>query len=93
MANLGELLPPTLRLTTSTEYGIPAQYKEAIKFGTLGFANMHLLANNIPACSGATGFSILGKVAWPPSMVRVTPTAGESLTLPADCLPAGRPVS
>ena len=34
MANLGELLPPTLRLTTSTEFGIPARFKEAIKFGT-----------------------------------------------------------
>ena len=54
-----------IRLTTSDEFGIPPQYKEAIKFGTLAFANMNLLAGNIPACSGATDFTIMGKVQWP----------------------------
>ena len=52
MGHLAELAP--VRVTTSDEYGIPAQYKEAIKFGTLAFANLNLLPNNIPACSGAT---------------------------------------
>ena len=53
---------------------------------------MHLLANTVPCMQRRHGVD-LGKVAWPPSMARVTPTAGEHLTLPADCLPAGRPVS
>ena len=73
-----------IRLTTSDEFGIPAQFKEAIKFGTLAFANMNLLANNIPACSGATGFTIMGKVQWPPSMVRAFPMPDEKVVVPAD---------
>jgi anhydro-N-acetylmuramic acid kinase len=77
-----------IRLTTSDEFGIPPQYKEAIKFGTLAFANMNLLAGNIPACSGATGFTIMGKVQWPASMVRAFPTPGESPTVPADARPS-----
>jgi anhydro-N-acetylmuramic acid kinase len=73
-----------IRLTTSDEYGIPPQFKEAIKFGTLAFANMNLLANNIPACSGASTFTIMGKVQWPPQMVRAFPRPGERPTVPAD---------
>lgn len=83
MRHLAELAP--VRVTTSDEYGIPAQFKEAIKFGTLGFATMNLLANNIPACSGATDFAILGKTAWPPQMARAFPVAGEKVPVPADC--------
>ena len=45
----------------SDEFGIPAQFKEAIKFATLAHAKVHQLANNIPAASGASGFTILGK--------------------------------
>ncbi len=52
MRHLAELAP--VRVTTSDEFGVPPQFKEAIKFGTLGFANMNLLASNIPACSGAS---------------------------------------
>lgn len=83
----GDLAAHGIRLTTSDEFGIPPQFKEAIKFGTLAFANMNLLANNIPACSGATGFTIMGKVQWPPSMVRAFPTPGEKVTVPADVRP------
>jgi anhydro-N-acetylmuramic acid kinase len=77
-----------IRLATSDEYGIPPQFKEAIKFGTLAFANMHLLANNIPACSGASTFTIMGKVQWPPQMVRAFPKVGERPTVPADARPS-----
>ena len=44
----------------------PPQFKEAIKFGTLGFATLNGLADNIPACSGANGFAVLGKINRPP---------------------------
>jgi anhydro-N-acetylmuramic acid kinase len=81
MEHLAELAP--VRVTTSDEYGIPPQFKEAIKFGTLAFANMNLLANNIPACSGATDFAVLGKVQWPPQMVRAFPVPGEAAIVPA----------
>ena len=79
-----------IRLTTSDEYGIPPQFKEAIKFGTLAFANMNLLANNIPACSGATAFAVMGKVQWPPQMVRAFPDPGEKAAIPADVRPSAR---
>lgn len=85
MGHLSELAP--VRVTTSDEYGIPAQFKEAIKFGTLAFANMNLLANNIPAASGSSDFTIMGKIQWPPTMVRAFPTPGERPTVPADARP------
>ena len=72
MARLKELFAENgVELTTSDKYGIPPQYKEAIKFATLAFANMHNIANNIPAASGATSFAILGKLTKPPRWGRV----------------------
>ena len=70
MRRLREQLPSHMRLTTSDEYGIPAQFKEAIKFATLAFATLNNLANNIPACSGATRYTILGKIAPAPRLAR-----------------------
>jgi anhydro-N-acetylmuramic acid kinase len=70
---LGDRLPSTLRLTTSDEFGIPPQYKEAIKFGVLAFAHCHGLANNIPAASGASTFAILGRAVQPPRLAVVDP--------------------
>lgn len=60
-----------IEVVTSDKYGIPPQYKEAIKFGTLAFANMHGIANNIPAASGASRFAILGKLTKPPRMAKI----------------------
>jgi anhydro-N-acetylmuramic acid kinase len=65
---LGERLPATLRLTTSAEFGIPPQFKEALKFATLAYATQRRLANNIPAASGASRFAILGKTVQPPRL-------------------------
>lgn len=50
----------------SDKFGIPAAYKEAIKFATLAFANKHGLANNVPAAGGATRFAVLGKLSLAP---------------------------
>ena len=63
-------LPPGLRLTVSDEFGIPAQYKEAVKFATLALAAQLQLANNIPAASGASRFAILGKLVAAPRLAR-----------------------
>ena len=63
-------LPPGLRLTVSDEFGIPAQYKEAIKFAALALAAQLHLANNIPAASGASRFAILGKLVAAPRLAR-----------------------
>ena len=70
MARLEEYLPTGLRLTLSDEFGIPAQFKEAIKFGTLAHATINQLANNIPAASGARSFAVLGKLVQPPRVAK-----------------------
>lgn len=69
---LRKLLPKNIRLTTTDEFGIPSQYKEAMEFGVLAFATIHKLANNIPSCSGASKYNILGKIAFPPRLARLT---------------------
>jgi anhydro-N-acetylmuramic acid kinase len=65
-------LPSGLRLALSDEFGIPAQYKEAIKFAALALAAQHQLANNIPAASGSSRFAILGKLVAAPRLARGT---------------------
>lgn len=70
MERLAAHLPETLRLTVSDEFGIPAAFKEAVKFGTLAFANLNDLANNIPAASGASSYTVLGKRVTPPRLAR-----------------------
>lgn len=71
MQRLSEELPDHIRLTVSDEYGIPPQFKEAVKFATLAFANQQGMANNIPACSGASRYAILGKTSYAPRHAKV----------------------
>jgi anhydro-N-acetylmuramic acid kinase len=71
MRHLAERLPKSLRLTTSDEFGIPAQYKEAVKFAVLAYANVNRLANNIPAASGAQCFTVMGRAVLPPRLAKV----------------------
>lgn len=78
LAMLGDALPKGLRLTTSDEYDIPPQYKEAVKFGTLAFATRRHLANNIPAASGASRFAVMGKTVYPPRFALESLAAGEN---------------
>ncbi len=70
MRRLAKRLPAGLRLTLSDEFGIPAQYKEAVKFAALALAAQLQLANNIPAASGASRFAILGKLVAAPRLAR-----------------------
>lgn len=70
MERLRAYMPKHLRLTLTDEFGIPAAFKEAIKFAALAHATMHGLANNIPAASGATRFGILGKLVQPPRLAK-----------------------
>jgi anhydro-N-acetylmuramic acid kinase len=70
MERLKAQLPNGHRLTVSDEFGIPAQYKEAIKFAALALAAQRQLANNIPAASGASRFAILGKLVAAPRLAR-----------------------
>jgi anhydro-N-acetylmuramic acid kinase len=70
LSRLRARLPNRLRLALSDEFGMPAQFKEAIKFATLAHATINHLANNIPAASGAERFGILGKLVLPPRMAK-----------------------
>ena len=70
MERLAAYMPKHLRLTLTDEFGVPAAFKEAIKFAVLGHATINHLANNIPAASGANRFGILGKLVLPPRMAR-----------------------
>lgn len=72
MERLRAYMPKHLRLALTDEFGIPAAFKEAIKFAVLAHATMHGLANNIPAASGATRFGILGKLVQPPRLARIS---------------------
>jgi anhydro-N-acetylmuramic acid kinase len=71
MERLAASMPKGLRLTLSDEFGIPAAFKEAIKFATLAHATVNGLANNIPAASGAKRFGILGKLVQPPRLAKI----------------------
>jgi len=62
MEHLQSILPFGIRLTTSDEIGIPADYKECIKFATLAYASINCIANNIPAASHSEMFNILGRM-------------------------------
>lgn len=59
-----------VEVVLSDVYGLPATYKEAIKFATLGFAMKNQLANNIPAAGGASSYAVLGKMSWAPRLAK-----------------------
>jgi anhydro-N-acetylmuramic acid kinase len=59
-----------VELRISDEYGLPAPFKEAIKFATLAFACKRGLANNIPAAGGASSFAVLGKLSLAPRLAQ-----------------------
>lgn len=65
-------LPSSLQVAYSDEFGIPAKYKEAVLFATLAFAYQHRLANNIPGATGASKFTVMGKLVLPPRMAKMS---------------------
>lgn len=64
-------LPAGIKVVVSDEIGLPFQFKEAIKFATLGFAARRAIGNNIPAASGAARFGVMGKLVLPPRSARL----------------------
>jgi anhydro-N-acetylmuramic acid kinase len=72
LAHITELLPAHLTLRLSDEFGLPAQFKEAIKFATLAVATLNSIGDNIPAASGAVRFGVLGKLVQAPRNARLT---------------------
>ena len=63
MAMLAERLEPMgCTLATSTEFGLPAEAKEAAAFALLAWHTWHRLPGNVPAATGARHAAILGQV-------------------------------
>lgn len=60
-----------LKTCLSDEFGLPAVFKEAIKFATMAFAAKRGLANNIPAASGAESYAVLGKLSMAPRLAKM----------------------
>ncbi|OAL35445.1 hypothetical protein AYO20_05295 [Fonsecaea nubica] len=73
-------------LRISDEYGLPAPFKEAIKFAILAFACKQGLANNIPAAGGASSFAVLGKLSLAPRLAKNGGVISESDIRPGDGL-------
>jgi anhydro-N-acetylmuramic acid kinase len=65
MTMLAERLEPLgCTLATSTEFGLPAEAKEAAAFALLAWHTWHRLPGNVPAATGAKRPVILGQVTY-----------------------------
>jgi len=66
MQFIQEKLPAGIRLASSSEIDIPPEYKEAVKFATLAYSTINGIANNIPAASHASRYTVAGKISIAP---------------------------
>ena len=64
MRQLAEQLPGQ-KVLTSTELGLPEDAKEAVIFALLGHDFLQGIPNNLPAATGASRPTIMGKLALP----------------------------
>ncbi|HIE48035.1 TPA: anhydro-N-acetylmuramic acid kinase, partial [Candidatus Bipolaricaulota bacterium] len=53
-----------VKVTTTQEYGIPVEAKEALGFAVLAYQTLKRRPNNVPAATGARRAVVLGKIAW-----------------------------
>lgn len=70
MKEIQARIPQHITLTTSAEIGIPAEYKEAIKFATIAYSTINCIPGNIPAAGHASQYAILGKIALAPRHIK-----------------------
>ncbi len=63
MAMITERLSPA-RLTTSEEYGLAIEAKEAVAFAVLAYETWHKRPGNIPTATGAARSVILGNITY-----------------------------
>ena len=61
MAMLTERLKPA-RITTSAEYGLDIEAKEAVAFAVLAYETWHQRPGNLPAATGASRAIVLGSI-------------------------------
>src|SRR5207244_5353907 len=62
MERLAAVLTP--RVTTSAEFGIDVDSKEAILFAVLAYQTHQRRAGNLPSATGARRAAIMGKVSY-----------------------------
>ncbi len=62
MERLAALVQP--RVTTSAEFGIGVDSKEAILFALLAYQTYHGRAGNLPSATGARQALVLGKISY-----------------------------
>jgi anhydro-N-acetylmuramic acid kinase len=58
------LEPLGCTVTTSEEFGLPAEAKEAAAFALLAWMTWHQLPGNVPAATGARRAAILGQISY-----------------------------
>ncbi len=59
-----ELKPLGLGMRDSSEFGVPAESKEAIAFAVLAYLTWNRQPGNVPAATGAKKAAILGKISY-----------------------------
>lgn len=70
MKEIQNRIPQNIEAVTSSEIGIPAEYKEAIKFATIAYSTICHIPGNIPAAGHAMQYAILGKIALAPHHIK-----------------------
>jgi anhydro-N-acetylmuramic acid kinase len=63
MTHLGSFLPG-VAIHTSAEFGVDADFKEAIAFAVLAYRTWHKAPSNVPSATGARHPVVLGKLSW-----------------------------
>jgi anhydro-N-acetylmuramic acid kinase len=65
LSMLREILGPhKCRITSSDDFGMPSQAKEAVAFALLAWQTWHHRAGNIPAATGASRPALLGQISY-----------------------------
>jgi anhydro-N-acetylmuramic acid kinase len=55
---------PSLKIVPASEFGVPADAKEAFAFAVLAYVAFHQHSNNLPSATGARHPAILGKISY-----------------------------